>query len=72
MSAEIIQVSTPTLTLPLTNTRRRTKLPKATMTIHNTPDDLIGPPPLNPPPWMHGSVHTHMQRDREGTEEMVF
>lgn len=30
------------------------KRPEAAMTIHNTPDDLIGPPSLNPASQMHG------------------
>jgi len=48
-----------------------TQNPEAAMTIHNTLDDLIGPPSLNPPAWIHGSVHAHMQRDKERKKRIV-
>ena len=70
MSVKIIQVSTLTLTT-YPHSHVHTKQPEAAMmTIHNTPDDLIGPPSLNPPSRMHGWAHTHAEgrgeRGRDG------
>ena len=62
MSVEIIQVSKLTVTI-YPRSHKHIKSPEAAMTIHNTPDDLMGPPSLNPPSWIHGPANTHMQRD---------
>ncbi len=61
MSIKIIQVST--LTITTSPCSHKHKTPWGSMTIHNTPDDLIGPPSLNPHSRMHGWARTHMQRD---------
>lgn len=65
MSVETIQVSTLTLTT-YPHSRKHVKRPEAAMTIHSTPNDLIGPPSLNPPiPDARLSGHTHAEGGKE-------
>lgn len=65
MSVETIQVSTLTLTT-YPHSRKHVKRPEAAVTIHNTPNDLIGPPSLNPPiPDARLSGHTHAEGGKE-------
>lgn len=80
MSAEIIQVSTLTLTTYThTHTRarwythhKRIKCPEAATTIHNTPNDLIEAPSLNPSSRMHRWADAHMQREGRRESETVI
>lgn len=42
------------------------------MTIHNTPDDLVGPPSLNAASRMQGRVDTRGEGSEEREEGMVI